>query len=68
LNPWSFWRLTPGEFLLMLDGFYRREDRAWQHTAQLGVWVLSPYSKKRLTVEKLIGRVLRLMPVSDGTR
>jgi hypothetical protein len=60
--------VTPGEFLLMLDGFYRREDRAWQQTAQIGVWVLSPHSKKKLTVEKLIGRVLRLMPVSDGTR
>jgi hypothetical protein len=23
LLPWDFWRLTPGEFLLRLDAFWR---------------------------------------------
>jgi hypothetical protein len=62
LKPWEFWRLTKGEFQLMLDGFYRREDRAWQRTGAIGLWVTSPHTKKTLSIEKLLGRKLETAP------
>jgi len=41
----------------MQAGFTRREDRAWEKVATLGIWVLSPYSKdKHMTPTKLLGR------------
>jgi uncharacterized phage protein (TIGR02216 family) len=65
LKPWEFWKLTPREFDLMLDGFYRRQDRAWEMVGTLGQWVLAPHSKRKLTVPQLLGRGrLRLMPES----
>jgi hypothetical protein len=56
LTPDQFWRLTPREFQLMRDGFFRREDRAWQKLGILGTWVLAPYSKQRHSPERLLGR------------
>jgi len=65
LKPWEFWRLTVREFDLLLEGFFRRQDRAWEMVGTLGLWVVSPYSKKKLTVLQLLGRSrLRLMPES----
>jgi hypothetical protein len=47
----------------MRDGFFRRENRAWQKVAVLGTWVLSPYTKKRLTPTGLLGRAkLQTLP------
>lgn len=49
----------------MRDGFLRREDRAWHHTAQHALWSLLPYwpKRKRLpSVDKFLGRTLHLMP------
>lgn len=62
--PWAFWRLTPAEFLLMLYGYLRREDRAWQRTGMLGLWVLAPYrpAHQQQTVDELLGRRLRVLP------
>jgi hypothetical protein len=37
-------------------GFQRREARAWERIATLGLWVLAPYTKKKLTPAKLLGR------------
>ena len=56
LLPDQFWRLTPREFDLLHAGFFRREDRAWENVATLGLWILAPYSKKKLTVAQLLGR------------
>ena len=56
LLPASFWGLTPREFRLLEEGFWRREDRAWEKLATLGLWVLAPYSKKKLTAAQLLGR------------
>ena len=44
------------EFELLRAGFFRREDRAWEKIATLGLWVLAPYSKKKLTPAQLLGR------------
>ncbi len=53
------------EFLLRLAGVMRREDREWQRTAVLGIWILAPYQKKDrvpMTPEQLLGRRLKLYP------
>jgi hypothetical protein len=66
LKPWEFWRLTPREFRLMLDGVYRREDRAWHKVGTLGLWLLSPHTKKRLTILGLLNRArLRIWPTDN---
>jgi hypothetical protein len=56
LRPDEFWRLLPREFELLWAGFKRREDRAWEKIATLGIWVLAPYSKKSFTPAQLLGR------------
>ena len=56
LVPRDFWGLTLREFWLMHDGFFRREDRAWEKLATLGLWVIAPYTKKKLTGPQLLGR------------
>jgi len=40
--------------LLMIEAAERRRDREDRHVALLGCWVMAPWSKKRLTPEKLI--------------
>lgn len=62
--PWEFWRLTPREFVLKIDGLHRRDDRAWHRVAALGLWILAPWAgKKVLTIEKLLGnRRLTIWP------
>jgi len=37
-------------------GFHRREDRAWEKVATLGLWVLAPHTKKKFTAAQLLGR------------
>ena len=65
LLPDQFWRLTMREFDLLRAGFHRREDRAWEKVAALGLWVLAPYSKKHMTPAELLGRVrLHTLPSS----
>jgi len=46
----------------MYEGFLRRQDREWERTAVLGLWVLAPHTKKKFTVMELLGRRLRTMP------
>jgi hypothetical protein len=62
--PSEFWGLTPREFMLKLDGFFRSEERRWNHIGTLGTWILAPWLKKnqQLGVHKLLGRPLRLWP------
>ena len=71
LLPWDLWRLTPGEFLLRLEGFMRLENRDWERTGTLGLWILSPHRKKGappLTLRKILGRTLQIWPSRDGSR
>src|SRR5262245_45892220 len=56
LLPDQFWHLSVREFRLLRDGFFRREDRAWERIGALGLWILSPHSKKRFTIPQLLGR------------
>jgi hypothetical protein len=56
LRPDEFWRLLPREFELCYAGFKRREDRAWEKVATLGLWVLAPHTKKQFTAAQLLGR------------
>ena len=69
LLPWEFWRLTPREFQMRYEGLLRREDRAWQKVGRLGVAILSPHLKpaqqRNLTIEKFVGRILRLWPRTE---
>jgi hypothetical protein len=68
LLPETFWHLTPHEFRLKRDGFFRREDRAWEKIATLGQWVLAPHTKKQFTVAKLLGRSkLHTLPAAPPT-
>jgi hypothetical protein len=39
---------------LLLTGARARRRETWRLAAQLACWVLSPWSKKTLTVDKLI--------------
>ena len=48
--------MTPREFRLLEQGFERRDDRAWEKFATLGLWILAPYSKKKWTAAQLLGR------------
>jgi hypothetical protein len=65
LTPREFWRLSPHEFTVMFEGFQRRQDREWERIAVLGLWVLAPHTKKKLTVAELLGRRLKTLPVTD---
>jgi hypothetical protein len=47
----------------MRAGFFRREDRAWEKIATLGLWILAPHTKQHLTIPKLLGRArLQTLP------
>jgi hypothetical protein len=39
----------------MVEGYQRRDGRAWRRIAQLAAWMLSPYSKKPLSAARLLG-------------
>lgn len=58
LRPWEFWRLTPAELEEQVEGYRVREEREWYRTAWLACYVLAPHTKKKLTPEKLLGKVV----------
>jgi Phage tail assembly chaperone protein, TAC len=67
LLPWDFWRLTPREFRMTYEGFYRRDNRLWLKVARLGVAIQMGYVKEtarhNVTVDRFVGHVLgRLWP------
>ena len=60
LKPWEFWRLTPGEYLLILKGFNERFELELKLRHQemdlhrwVGWMVYSVHSKKRKTRQQL---------------
>jgi hypothetical protein len=62
LRPDDFWHLSYREFRVMREGFQRREDRAWERIATLGIWLLAPYTKKQMTPALMLGRQLQTLP------
>ena len=56
IRPWEFWEMTPAELTAMLEGARTTEERRWYRTAWQVAYLLTPYSKKKLTPEKLLGR------------
>lgn len=69
LKPWEFYRLTVREFLLMLDGFWRRYDRQAGFVAQHACWVIPrSVTDGPLAVNTLWGRFLKPFPweTDDG--
>jgi len=38
----------------LLDAAERREEGEWRKLAQLAVWIMQPWVKKKITVDKLI--------------
>ena len=56
LTPRDVDRCTPVELLTILRAAEARDDNVWRRTAQLAVWLLAPWSKRRLTVDKLLKR------------
>lgn len=55
LRPWEFDRLTPREFAGMAAGYRKRQEQEWYRVATLACYIGQPYSKKKLTPEKLLG-------------
>jgi hypothetical protein len=55
-----FWNATPNYFFKALKGFneleYERDKGHWERLRILGVWVLSPHTKKgsQITAESLL--------------
>jgi hypothetical protein len=54
--PWQFWRMTPAEFLIYIEGFRWREDQNWQRTAWQTVLIVNHWRKKEdhLTIDDLL--------------
>ena len=50
----------------MLRAAEARDDREWRRVAQLGVWLLLPWAKKKLTVDKLLGKRPHVPPLIPG--
>ncbi|MCK9254103.1 MAG: hypothetical protein WDA72_11050 [Desulfomonilia bacterium] len=56
LLPREFWRLTPAEFLLYLDGWQWREDQRWYRTAWQTAWIINHWRPEanQLTIGDLL--------------
>ena len=55
LQPHEFWRLTPKEYMLMLEGYMDYDDSIMQKVAQLASWVTAPHLKNPVSPKKLLG-------------
>ena len=40
----------------MLRAAEARDDHSWRQVAQLAVWLLAPWTKRKLTADKLLKR------------
>jgi hypothetical protein len=66
LTPRDVDRCTPVELLTILRAAETRDDGLWRRTAQLAVWMLAPWSKKKLTVDKLLKKRPPAPPLIPG--
>ena len=55
LKPWEFERMTPREFERYVAGYRKRQEQEWYRVAWLACYILAPYSKRKVTPEKLLG-------------
>lgn len=55
LHPWQFWRLTIAEFDLMVRGRRRASRFWWYLMASLASILLTPWSKRPPTAERILG-------------
>jgi len=58
LKPWEFWRLTPGEYLEMCEGYNLRIEHEMRRLAWHAANVMNVHLKKRnrVTVDQLLGK------------
>lgn len=56
LQPHEFWRLTPKEYQLMVEGYKEYDYTIMQKVAQLASWVTAPHLKRPIPPEKLLGK------------
>jgi hypothetical protein len=57
LTPEAFRQFTPRELQWRIDGYVRRDARAFHQFAWLAATVIGPFVKGRLSADRLIGRV-----------
>jgi len=50
----------------MLRAAEARDDRGWRQIAQLAIWLLAPWTKRKLTVDKLLRRRPPAPPLIPG--
>lgn len=54
----DFAAMTVPEFTAIYDAWrtheYEREKAEWERTRTMGVWILQPYMKKKLTLKELL--------------
>ena len=58
MKPWEFWRLTPGEYLDMCEGYNLRIEREMQRLAWQTAHLMNVHLRKRqrVTVDQLLGK------------
>lgn len=44
--PDVFWNLTFAEFFYIMDGYYCRNERQWEHTRYLATWIINMQTAK----------------------
>ena len=54
LQPHEFWRLTPKEYNLMVEGYKEYDYTIMQKVAQLASWVTAPHLKNPVSPKKLL--------------
>lgn len=50
----------------MLRAAEHRDDRDWRRVAQLAAWLLAPWSKKKLSADKLLRKRPIVPPLIPG--
>lgn len=58
MKPWEFWRLTPGEYSDMCEGYNLRAEREMERLAWHAANVINVHlrRKDRVTPKKLLGK------------
>ena len=58
LKPWEFWKLTPGEYLEMCEGYNLRVENEMRRLAWHAANIMNVHLKKRhrVTVDQLLGK------------
>jgi hypothetical protein len=54
LKPREFWKLSPKEYFLMIEGHKEKEEFELQKRAQHAAWVVQPHVKNKVTPDMLL--------------